>query len=292
MQEVQIMKIKDILAREKPVLSFEVFPPKKESSFESVEKAVREIAQLKPDFMSVTYGAGGGTSKYTVDIASEILNDYGVTSLAHLSCVSSTKEHVRDMIEQYKEAGIENILALRGDIPADGHIENDYKYASELIYDIKSMGDFCIGGACYPEMHPDSANKADDIKYLKEKVDAGLDFLTTQMFFDNTIYYNFLYQVREAGITVPVIAGIMPLTNTKQLKKTLALSGTYLPLRFKMLLDRFGDDPAAMAQAGIAYATEQIIDLVANGVHNIHIYTMNHPYVAAAIKNNLSEIIG
>lgn len=285
------MRIKEILAQEKPVLSFEVFPPKKEDAYESVERAVREIAGLKPSFMSVTYGAGGGTSKYTVNIADEISRTYGVTSLAHLSCVSSTKEHVKDMVGQMKERGIENILALRGDIPADGKVENDYRYASELIYDIKSLGDFCIGGACYPEGHPESLNKEDDIRHLKEKVDAGCDFLTTQMFFDNNIFYNFLYRIREKGITVPIIAGIMPMTNAKQLKKTLALSGTYLPTRFKMILDKFGDNPAAMKQAGIAYATEQIIDLVANDVHAIHIYSMNRPDVAAQIKNSLSEIM-
>lgn len=285
------MKIKEILAQEKPVLSFEVFPPKKEAAYESVERAVHEIAELKPSFMSVTYGAGGGTSKYTVDIAADLHKNYGVTSLAHLSCVSSTKEQVRAMAEKMKDQGIENILALRGDIPADGAVEKDYRYASELIADLKSMGDFCIGGACYPEIHPESRNKEEDILHLKEKVDAGCDFLTTQMFFDNNIFYNFLYRIREKGITVPVVAGIMPMTNAKQVKRTLALSGTYLPTRFKMLLDKFGENPAAMKQAGIAYATEQIIDLVANDVRAIHIYTMNKPDVAAQIKNSLSEII-
>lgn len=285
------MKIREILAQEKPVLSFEVFPPKKEDAYASVEKAVHEIAELKPSFMSVTYGAGGGTSKYTVDIASDLLKNYDVTALAHLSCVSSTKEQVREMVGRLKERGIENILALRGDIPADGKIEHDYRYASELVYDIKSMGDFCIGGACYPEMHPESATKEEDILHLKEKVDAGCDFLTTQMFFDNNLFYNFLYRIREKGITVPIVAGIMPMTNARQVKRTLSLSGSYLPTRFKMLLDKFGDNPAAMKQAGIAYATEQIIDLVANDVHAIHIYTMNKPDVAAQIKNSLSEII-
>ena len=285
------MKIKDILAQEKPVLSFEVFPPKKEDAYASVEHAVNEIAKLNPSFMSVTYGAGGGTSRYTVDITSHLLHQYGVTAMAHLSCVSSTREHVRNMAERIHEHGIENILALRGDIPADGKIEHDYRYACELIRDLKELGDFCIGGACYPEGHPESPNKAEDIRHLKEKVDAGCDFLTTQMFFDNNIFYNFLYRAREKGITVPIVAGIMPMTNAKQLKRTLALSGTYLPTRFKMLLDKFGDNPAAMKQAGIAYATEQIIDLVANDVHAIHIYTMNRPEVAAQIKSSLSEII-
>ncbi len=285
------MKIRDILAQEKPVLSFEVFPPKKESAYESVEKAAAEIAGLHPSFMSVTYGAGGGTSKYTVDIAAGLARDYGVTSMAHLSCVSSTKADVSEMVKKLEEKGIENVLALRGDIPPDGHVEHDYRYASELVRDLKAMGNFCIGGACYPEGHPESANKKEDILHLKEKVDAGCDFLTTQMFFDNNLFYNFLYRIREAGITVPIIAGIMPVTNASQMKRILSMSGTALPTRFKMILDKFGDNPAAMRQAGIAYATEQIIDLVANNIHAIHIYSMNKPDVAAQIKNSVSEIL-
>ena len=286
-----IMKIRDILAQEKPVLSFEVFPPKKESAYESVEKAAAEIAGLHPSFMSVTYGAGGGTSKYTVDIAAGLARDYGVTSMAHLSCVSSTRADVSEMVKKLEEKGIENVLALRGDIPPDGHVENEYRYASELVRDLKAMGNFCIGGACYPEGHPESANKKEDILHLKEKVDAGCDFLTTQMFFDNNLFYNFLYRIREAGITVPIIAGIMPVTNASQMKRILSMSGTALPTRFKMILDKFGDNPAAMRQAGIAYATEQIIDLVANNIHAIHIYSMNKPDVAAQIKNSVSEIL-
>ena len=285
------MKIRDILAQEKPVLSFEVFPPKKESAYESVEKAAAEIAGLHPSFMSVTYGAGGGTSKYTVDIAAGLARDYGVTSMAHLSCVSSTRADVSEMVKKLEEKGIENVLALRGDIPPDGHVEHDYRYASELVRDLKAMGNFCIGGACYPEGHPESANKKEDILHLKEKVDAGCDFLTTQMFFDNNLFYNFLYRIREAGITVPIIAGIMPVTNASQMKRILSMSGTALPTRFKMNLDKFGDNPAAMRQAGIAYATEQIIDLVANNIHAIHIYSMNKPDVAAQIKNSVSEIL-
>lgn len=285
------MKIKEILAQEKPVLSFEVFPPKKESAYETVEKAASEIAGLSPSFMSVTYGAGGGTSKYTVDIAAGLAKKYGVTSMAHLTCVSSTREHVRNMADRFKENGIENVLALRGDIPADGHVEHDYKYASELVHELKSMGDFCIGGACYPEGHPESKNKKEDILHLKEKVDAGCDFLTTQMFFDNNLFYNFLYRVREAGITVPIVAGIMPVTNANQMARIISMSGTYLPTRFKMILDKFGDNPAAMKQAGIAYTTEQIIDLVANDIHAIHIYSMNKPDVARQIKDSVSEII-
>ncbi len=285
------MKIKDILSQGKPTLSFEVFPPKTEDKYESVERAATEIAKLNPSFMSVTYGAGGGTSRYTVDIASALHNQYHVNSLAHLTCVSSTREKVHTVLEALKEAGIENVLALRGDIPADGSVEKDYQYASQLIREIKEAGDFCIGAACYPEGHVESANKTIDIEYLKQKVEAGCDFVTTQMFFDNHVLYNYLYRIREKGVTVPVVAGIMPVTNVKQISRICQLSGTYLPQRFKAIADRFGDNPAAMKQAGIAYATEQIIDLIANGVNAIHVYSMNNPEVAAKIKNNLTGII-
>ena len=284
------MKIRDRLAQGKPTLSFEVFPPKTEAAYESVEAAAKEIAKLKPSFMSVTYGAGGGTSKYTVAIAS-MIQDQGVTPLAHLTCVSSTKEKVHQVLEELKEKKIENILALRGDIPADGVTPKEYRYASQLIREIKESGDFCIGAACYPEGHVESANKSVDMDYLKEKVEAGCDFVTTQMFFDNSILYSYLYRIREKGITVPVIAGIMPVTHASQIKRITGMSGTYLPARFKAIVDRFGDNPAAMKQAGIAYATEQIIDLIANGVNGIHVYSMNKPDVAAKIQENLKEIL-
>ncbi len=287
------MKIIERINENKVHISFEVFPPKTDAGFESVKKAVDEIAVLKPSFISVTYGAGGGTSKNTVKIASHIKNDLGVPSIAHLTCMSSTKEEVRNVIEQMKVAGIENILALRGDRPKDSEMElpNDYHYASELIRDIKAQGDFCIGAACYPEGHVESPYKKDDILHLKEKVDCGVDFLTTQMFFDNNILYNFLYRIREKGITVPVLPGIMPVTNKKQIARICSLSGTILPARFYAIVDKFGDNPAAMQQAGIAYATDQIIDLIANGINNIHVYSMNKPEVAVAIKSNLSEIL-
>ncbi|BCZ28554.1 methylenetetrahydrofolate reductase [Claveliimonas bilis] len=287
------MKIKDILKEEKVHISFEVFPPKTDAGYESVLRATEKIAALKPAFMSVTYGAGGGTSKNTASIASQIQDDFHVTSLAHLTCVSSTKEEVHTVIENLKEKGIENILALRGDIPADTEfpLPNHYKYASELIEDIKQQGDFCIGAACYPEGHVDTEHKKDDIRNLKKKVDCGVDFLTTQMFFDNNIFYNFLYRIREQGITIPVLPGIMPVTNGKQIARICQLSGTILPERFRAVVDYFGDNPAAMQQAGIAYATDQIVDLIANGIRNIHIYSMNKPEIAGAIMENLSEII-
>ncbi len=291
------MKLSKLLKEDTLSISFEVFPPKTDSSFDSVEKAVNEIAKLKPSFMSVTYGAGGGTSKYTLDIAKKIKNEYNVSTLAHLTCVSSTKNTVKKRIEAMELAGIENVLALRGDIPADIKTfepgELQYHHAAELVRELKDSGaDFCIGGACYPEVHPESANQKEDIKYLKEKVDAGCEFLTTQMFFDNNLLYNFLYKIREAGITVPVIAGIMPITNANQVERAIKLSGSFMPNRFKSIVDKFGSDPKAMQQAGIAYATDQIIDLFANNIKNVHVYSMNKPNVAKNILNNLSEIVG
>ena len=289
------MKISRLLQQETLSISFEVFPPKTESSFDSVKAATEEIARLKPAFMSVTYGAGGGTSKYTLEIAKNIKETYGVPSLAHLTCVSSTRGTVKERIADIKAAGIENVMALRGDIPEHRKNEDrsrwDYRYAVELVRELKAEG-FCIGAACYPEIHPESANQKEDIKRLKEKVDAGCDFLTTQMFFDNNLLYNFLYKIREAGITVPVVAGIMPITNANQVQRAIALSGSFVPQRFKALVDKFGNDPASMKQAGIAYATDQIIDLYANGITNIHVYTMNNPRVAGKIQENLSNLLG
>lgn len=291
------MKIIDILNSGKMSMSFEVFPPKTDTAFENVSRATQEIAKLNPSYMSITYGAGGGTSKYTLDIAENIMKDFGVPTLAHLTCVSSSRETVRERIEEMKARGINNVLALRGDIPAD--MENDdrsdwsYRYAVDLIREIKDSGyDFCIGGACYPEIHPESSNQKEDIKHLKEKVDAGCEFLTTQMFFDNNLLYNFLYKIREVGITVPIIAGIMPITNANQVDRAIKLSGSFMPQRFKSLVDKFGSDPLAMKQAGIAYATDQIIDLYANGLTNIHVYSMNKPDVAQKIQANLSDILG
>lgn len=291
------MKLTEIFEKNEYSLSFEVFPPKTSDVYDSVKTATEEIAALRPAFMSVTYGAGGGTSKYTLDIAKNIREVHGVESLAHLTCVSSTRETVKARIADFQAAGIENVMALRGDIPAD--MRNDdrsgwaYKHAIDLIDELKNSGaDFCIGGACYPEVHPESVNQKEDIRHLKEKVDAGCSFLTTQMFFDNNLLYNFLYKIREAGIEVPILAGIMPITNAKQVERAIKLSGSFMPQRFKTIVDKFGSDPQAMKQAGIAYATDQIIDLFANGVTNVHVYSMNKPDVAATIQANLSAILG
>ena len=290
------MKLTEHFAQNKLSLSFEVFPPKTDSSFESVKHATEAMALLHPAFMSVTYGAGGGTSQYTLEMARHVEQTYGVTTVAHLTCVSSTRETVRQRIRELQEAGIDNVMALRGDLTPDqigaDRSHWDYRHAVDLIHEIKSSGaDFCIGGACYPEIHPESKNQAEDIRYLKEKVDAGVSFLTTQMFFDNNLLYNFLYKIREAGITVPVVAGIMPITNAKQIDRAIKLSGSFIPQRFKALVDKFGSDAFAMRQAGIAYATDQIIDLYANGVTNVHVYSMNKPDVAEKILSNVNDIL-
>ena len=290
------MKIIDILHQEQMSLSYEVFPPKKETSFESVRIATEQIAALKPAFMSVTYGAGGGTSEYTLAVANNIKEKYNVPMLAHLTCVSSDRETVRRRICDMREKGIRNVMALRGDLTpeleAGDRSKWDYRHAVDLIHELKSAGDFCIGAACYPEKHPESTNQREDILHLKEKVDAGADFLTTQMVFDNNLFFNFLYKVREAGITVPVLPGIMPITNANQVERAIKLSGAFMPQRFKAMVDKFGSNPDAMKQAGIAYATDQIIDLYANGITNVHVYSMNKPDVAEGIYRNLSCILG
>ena len=289
------MNLTEKLKSGKLSLSFEVFPPKTNTSFESVKSATEEIAKLKPSFMSVTYGAGGGTSAYTLEIAKNIKEKYGVTTLAHLTCVSSTKDTVNRQIAEMKAAGIKNVMALRGDLTPElkekGLPKDGYRYASELVRELHGHG-FSVGGACYPEVHPESKNQKEDILRLKEKVDAGCEFLTTQMFFDNNLLYNFLYKIREAGITVPIVAGIMPITNANQVERAIQLSGSFMPQRFKSLVDKFGNDPLAMKQAGIAYATDQIIDLFANNITNVHVYSMNKPEVAKAVQANLSDMLG
>lgn len=287
------MKIRDLITQDKATLSFEVFPPKKDTDFADVEAAALGIAAFKPDYMSVTYGAGGSTKGHTIQLAREIQEKNDVPTIAHLTCVCASKEGIKTALADMKNAGIENILALRGDIPKnyDGQVFAEFSHASELVELIKETGDFCVGGACYPEVHPDSANKHEDIIGIKKKVDAGCDYLTTQMFFDNNIFFNFMYRIREAGISVPIIPGIMPITRRVQVKNAVKLSGCNVPERFKSIVDAFGDTEAAMRQAGIAYATDQIIDLMANGVKHIHVYSMNKPEVAVGIQKNLSEIL-
>lgn len=290
------MKLTELFRGDKRTLSFEVFPPRTDASFESVRAATERIAALGPAFVSVTYGAGGGTSRYTLEIADHIKKTADVPALAHLTCVSSTRETVAERISDLKRHGVENVMALRGDLTPELEQSDRrawaYRHACELVRELKEAGDFCVGGACYPEKHPESADLRSDIAHLKEKVGAGCDFLTTQMFFDNSLFYSFLYRVREAGITVPVFPGVMPITAANQIKRAIELSGSFVPHRFLALVDKFGSDPAAMKQAGVAYATDQIIDLYANGIRNVHVYTMNKPDVAAKILENVSDILG
>ena len=281
------MKISDILAEGRPSVSFEVFPPRKDAPFAPVKEAVERLAEKRPSFISVTYGASGNAQANTAEVAS-FVQKCGVPALAHLTCLTATRESIARETETLRAAGIENILCLRGDMPnsAEAPAAGEFVHAADLVRTLKPAG-FCLGGACYPERHPECAHMDDDIGYLREKVEAGLDFVTTQMFFDNNIFYRYLSKLRDRGVTVPVIAGIMPVTNGRQIDRICRLSGTYLPSRFKTIVDRYGDRPSAMLAAGVAYATEQIVDLFANGVNAVHIYTMNKPEVAASIMANL-----
>ena len=301
------MKIVDLISSGKPTVSFEIFPPKRpEPSLFGEEEAlaamartrdvVRRIAAERPSFISVTYGAAGGTTgANTATIAEFVQKECGIPALAHLTCITSSRDKIADEIVSFREKGIENILCLRGDWPPGTGEDvrrktRDFAHAVDLVRVLRPSN-FCLGGACYPERHPECAHLAEDIAHLKEKVDAGLDFLTTQMFFDNNVYFHYLARLRSAGVTIPVLAGIMPVTNGKQIARICALSGTSLPPRFRAIVDRFGDDAAAMLDAGVAYATEQIIDLFANGVSSVHVYTMNKPEIAIRIMQNLHGII-
>ena len=285
------MKIRDILAEGRPSVSFEIFPPRKDAPFAPVKEAVERLAHERPSFMSVTYGASGNAQANTVAIAS-FVQDCGVPALAHLTCLSATRDSIAEEVASLRKAGIENILCLRGDLPKDAAEPPPgcFSHAVDLVRALRPSS-FCLGGACYPECHPDCEHMEDDITHLREKVEAGLDFVTTQMFFDNNIFYRYLSKLRDRGVTVPVIAGIMPVTNGKQIARICRISGTYLPSRFKAIVDRYGERPAAMLDAGVAYATEQIIDLFANGINAVHIYTMNKPEVAGRIMANLRSIL-
>ena len=287
------MKVSELLNQDKVTLSFEVFPPKTSSSYESVAHATQEIAALRPDFMSVTYGAGGSNSKNTAYIASHLKNNLSIPSLAHLTCVANSKDDIKVKLQEYKDLGIENILALRGDKPKDydGEIFPGYHYANELVEAIKDFGDFCVGGACYPECHPDSPSLDADIENLKVKVDAGVDFLVTQMFFDNDEFYKFRDKLAKKGINKPITAGIMPLTNAGQIQRMAILSGgASMPSKFLRMISKYQDNPEALKQAGIAYAVDQIIDLLSNDIDGIHLYTMNKPETAQKIVNVINNL--
>lgn len=287
------MKIKDIISSKNLTLSFEIFPPKKsdnEETYQNIKKAATEISKIGPDFMSVTCGAGGGTSKQTLPMVQYLESNCHVTAIEHLTCVSSTKEDVHNQLVEMKKLGIDNILALRGDIPKDFPPCEDYLHANELIQDIKLFGDFCVGGACYPEKHIESKSAEEDIHYLKIKADAGCDFLTTQMFFDNNAFYSFLDKIRNKGVFLPILPGIMPVTNAKSIKRSCELSGASIPKSLQKILEKYGDSPEEMYKAGIEFASNQIIDLISHGMKNIHLYTMNKPSVANKIKENFLKI--
>ena len=310
------MKIVDLIASDKPTVSFEIFPPKRpepslfgeaeaRAAMERTKDVVRRIAAERPSFISVTYGAAGGTTgANTAAIAEFVQRECGVTALAHLTCITSSRERIAEELKSFREKGIENILCLRGDLPkgigdqgSGIRVGNEFRHAADLVRTCRDCSLIpdpsfrCLGGACYPERHPECEHLADDIAHLKEKVEAGLDFLTTQMFFDNNVYFHYLARLRSAGITVPVLAGIMPVANGKQIARICKLSGTSLPPRFRAIVDRFGDSPEAMLDAGVAYATEQIVDLFANGVGHVHVYAMNRPEIAARILRNLHGIV-
>lgn len=282
------MKITELLKDDKPCISCELFPPKAGSELQNALKIVDKIAEIKPHFMSVTYGAGGTSAGHTVAIAKAV-EEHNIPALAHLTCIDATGDGIDGMLANFRANGIQNVLALRGDAVTDK--PREFMHASDLMRKISASGDFCIGGACYPEGHPEAGSLDKDIENTKKKIDAGCEFLVAQMCFDNNIMYNYMYRLLRNGIDVPVVAGIMPVTNAKQINRICELSGTKLPPHYRAIVERFADDPQALMQAGIAYALGQIIDLIANGFKNIHVYTMNKPEVIGGIMKNLSEII-
>lgn len=288
------MKIKEVFNNKKTAISFEIFPPKASSSINTIYDTISELSLLNPDFISVTYGAGGSNSKKTVEIASLIQNKYNITALAHLTCVTSTKNDISNILSKLEENNIENVLALRGDIPQDFDAPNEsalhYKYASDLVSHIKSTDNFSIGAACYPEGHLECADKRVDLINLKNKVDLGVDFLITQLFFNNKNFYDFMEKLYYLNIKIPVAAGIMPVINKNQISRICSLSGAEMPEKFKRIMDKYEHNAEALKEAGIAYATEQIIDLISSGVHGIHIYTMNKPEIAKGILKNIDTI--
>lgn len=282
------MKIIDLLKSEKICISCELFPPKQGTELQNALEIVNKIADVRPAYMSVTYGAGGSTVGHTAAVARAVQAN-GIPALAHLTCVQSDTDRIMHVLQDLQSGGIENILALRGDLP-QGSVIGEFHHASDLAAFIKRQGDFCVGGAAYPEGHPEAGALDKDIENTKYKIDAGVDFLVTQMIFDNNVLYNYMFRLLSAGINVPVVPGIMPVTNAKQIARICQLSDTKLPPQFRAIVEKFADKPEALKQAGIAYATGQIIDLLANGFTNVHIYTMNKPEIIGGIMHNLSEI--
>ena len=286
------MKIIDKFNQDRTVFSFEIFPPKKTSPIETIYDTLEQLSDLKPDFISVTYGTGSRDDKYTTcEIASLIKNKYNIDPVAHLTCISSTKEDVVEVLGELEKNGIENILALRGDINPNIPVKEDFKHASDLVEFIKKDYDFHVSGACYPEVHGEADSMVDDIINLKKKVDAGATHLMSQLFFDNDVFYSFIEKARIAGINVPIEAGIMPVINKSQIERMVTMCGASLPSKFVKMLQKYDGHPQALTDAGIAYAIDQIVDLVSNGVDGIHLYTMNNPYVARKITESIGSLI-
>ncbi|MBO5384305.1 MAG: methylenetetrahydrofolate reductase [Ruminococcus sp.] len=286
------MKVRELFDK-KTVFSFEIFPPKKTSSVNVIYNTLEELRDLSPDFISVTFSAGGsGNGALSCEIASKIKEEYNITPMIHLPCINYTKEEILSVLNDLDSRGIENILALRGDINPDIEPKKHFRYASDLISFIKQHGDYDIAGACYPEGHIETENIIDDIKNLKKKVDMGADHLISQLFFDNNIFYSFLEKTAIAGINVPIEAGIMPVVNKNQIERMVGMCGASLPPKFVKIMQKYENNPEALRDAGIAYAVDQIVDLVSSGVDGIHLYTMNNPYVAKRISDAVSGIIG
>lgn len=286
------MNIASLFEQKRTVLSFEVFPPKKTSSIETIYSTLDDLEGLHPNFISVTYGAGGNAGDTaTCEIASAIKQKYHIEPLAHLTCINYTKPEIESILDRLEQRGIENILALRGDINPEAAPKNQFHYASELVAFIKERGGFHISGACYPEGHIDSKSLVEDILNLKAKVDAGAEHLISQLFFDNNFFYSFLERAGIAGITVPIEAGIMPVVNKAQIERMVTLCGASLPSKFAKMLQRFENSPEALRDAGIAYAVDQIVDLISQGVNGIHLYTMNNAYIARKISESISGLI-
>ncbi len=286
------MIIESLFEKKKPVISFEIFPPKKEAELNNIDETLKTLAKLHPDFISVTFGAGGsGTNNRTVDLAKKIKEDYDIEPLVHLTCISHSKEEIKAILQQMKEAGLQNVLALRGDVNPNVPVKEDFKYASELVAFIKEQGDFHISGACYPEVHLEAKDEVTDIRNLKKKVDAGAGHLVSQLFFDNNVFYDFMAKVRIAGIDTPVEAGIMPVTNKAQIKRMVTMCGATLPDKFERILEKYGENKEALFDAGMVYAINQIVELISHGVDGIHIFTMNNPVVAGRICDGIKNLV-
>ncbi|HBA68516.1 MAG TPA: methylenetetrahydrofolate reductase [NAD(P)H] [Lachnospiraceae bacterium] len=286
------MIIKNLFKEKKPVISFEIFPPKKEAELENIDETLRTLARLHPDFISVTFGAGGsGANNKTVELAKKIKENYGIEPLVHLTCISHSKEEIKKILGQMEEAKLKNVLALRGDVNPNVPIKDDFKYASELVSFIKEQGDFHVSGACYPEVHLEAESEVSDLRNLRKKVDAGAEHLVSQLFFDNDVFYDFLTKVRIAGIDTPVEAGIMPVTNKAQIKRMVTMCGASLPDKFERIMEKYGENKEALFDAGMVYAINQIVELISYGVDGIHIFTMNNPVVAGRICDGIKNLI-